>query len=372
MIASRREASGSPATAEVPGTPDASDAPEPPEPPDTAARTGDPGAGHDQDVDVEIRSGYRRFGGFSTRVLEAGPRPVERPAGRRFRRRSDERRRHAPRLVLLHGYCDSADTWRPVLTELARAGVAAIAVDLPGSGEASALRSGAMLPQLDVFTAAVVQDQSALGGVVLAGNSLGGTMALRAAQNPSLPLSGVASIAAPGLSDSWLVRGVARNPLARLATSLPVPVPRFLVRGIAEQVVPRLLYADSKQAAAEHVARFVELFPDFKATGERLEQATRLIAELDNAYELERITLPLLVVACGRDRLVNADAGHRLHSLVPHSRLLVREDWGHCPQLDDPHGLTEALHYFAGSALAERPPSGRRNTRAGLLSGAVG
>ncbi|GAA1243167.1 alpha/beta hydrolase [Prauserella halophila] len=370
MIASRREASVSPAAAEVPGNPDASDAPDSPEPPDIETRSGRPGAGSDQDI--EIRTGYRRFGGFSTRVLEAGPRPVERPAGRRFRKRSDERRRHVPRLVLLHGYCDSADTWRPVLTELARAGVAAIAVDLPGFGEASALRSGAMLPQLDVFTAAVAADQSALGGVVLAGNSLGGTMALRAAQNPSLPLSGVASIAAPGLSDSWLVRGLARNPLTRLATSLPVPVPRFLVRGIAEQVVPRLLYADSSKAAAEHVDRFVDLFPDLPATGERLEQAARLLTELDDAYELERITLPLLAVACGRDRLVNANSGKRLHSLVPHSRLLVREDWGHCPQLDDPHGLAQALHYFAGSALAERPQSPSRNARTGILSGAAG
>lgn len=370
MIASRREASGSPAAAEGPGAPDTSDAPDSLEPPDTAARSENPGAGPDQDV--EIRSGYRRFGGFSTRVLEAGPRPVERPAGRRFRRRSDERRRDSARLVLLHGYCDSADTWRPVLTELARAGVAAIAVDLPGFGEASSLRPGAMLPQLDAFTAALVQDQSALGGVVLAGNSLGGTMALRAAQNASLPLSGVASIAAPGLSDSWLVRGLARHPLTRLATALPVPVPPFLVKTIAEQIVPRLLYADSKKAAAEHVNRFVELFPDFKTAGERREQAARLLAELDNAYELERITLPLLVVACGRDRLVNTDAGDRLHSLVPHSRLLAREDWGHCPQLDDPHGLTQSLHYFAGSALAERPPSARRNARSGVLSGAVG
>ncbi|MCR3718962.1 MULTISPECIES: alpha/beta fold hydrolase [Prauserella salsuginis group] len=370
MIASRREASGSPAAAGVPGIPDPDDAPDSLEPPDTAARSGHPGAGPEHDV--EIRTTYRRFGGFSTRVLEAGPRPVERPAGRRFRRRSDEQRRRTPRLVLLHGYCDSADTWRPALTELARAGVAAVAVDLPGFGEASALRSGAILPQLDVFTAAVIGDQSALGGVVVAGNSLGGTMALRAAQNPSLPLAGVASIAAPGLSDSWLVRGVARNPLTRLATSLPLPVPRFLVKSVAEQIVPRLLYADSGKAAAEHVARFVDLFPDFKTTGERLDQAARLITELDDAYELDRITLPLLVVACGRDRLVNADSGQRLHSLVPHSRLLVRQDWGHCPQLDDPRGLAQALHYFAGSALSERPRDEDRHTRGRSLSDAVG
>jgi len=352
MIASQREAS------------DSSDPEESPDQADTAG----PGP------DIEIRAGYRRFGGFSTRVLEAGPRPVERPAGRRFRKRSADRRRHQPRLVLLHGYCDSADTWRPLLTELARAGVSAAAVDLPGFGDAAALRSGAILPQLDAFAAAVVQDQSALGGVVLVGNSLGGTTALRAAQNPELPLTGVASIAAPGLSDSWLMRGLARNPLARrLASALPVPVPRFLVRTVAQQVVPRLLYADSRNAAAEHVARFVNLFPDFRSTTDRLDQAGRLLTELDEAYELERIALPLLVVACGKDRLVNASSGERLHSLVPHSRLLVREDWGHCPQLDDPRGLAQALHYFATSAMAAQGADGRRRSaRPAALAGAVG
>jgi pimeloyl-ACP methyl ester carboxylesterase len=40
-----------------------------------------------------------------------------------------------PTVLLLHGFGDSADTWRPVLTLLAEAGQAAIAVDLPGFGK---------------------------------------------------------------------------------------------------------------------------------------------------------------------------------------------------------------------------------------------
>src|ERR671931_31971 len=37
-----------------------------------------------------------------------------------------------PGLILLHGWGDSADTWRPLLARLARLGRRAIAVDLPG------------------------------------------------------------------------------------------------------------------------------------------------------------------------------------------------------------------------------------------------
>ena len=62
-----------------------------------------------------------------------------------------------PGLVLLHGWGDSADTWRPLLAELGARDRRAIAVDLPGFGHASPLGSGAILPQLDAFAGALVE-----------------------------------------------------------------------------------------------------------------------------------------------------------------------------------------------------------------------
>jgi pimeloyl-ACP methyl ester carboxylesterase len=278
-----------------------------------------------------VRVGYRSYAGVRTRVLEVGPR---------------RRTRGAQRLVLLHGYCDSADTWRPVLAELAEAGISAIAVDLPGFGSADPLRPGPMLPQLDLFVDAILEEQTKHGKVVLAGNSLGGTMSLRAGYTSRHPIAGIVSITAPGFVDSWLIRAVGTCPL-RFWASLPLPVPRFVVRSVAAYVVPRLLYADHGVAAAEHVRRFTSLFPDYRSATNRLDQARQLVEELAEAYEgLDRIQVPLLVVACGRDRLVSAAAGRRLHSLVPHSRLVVRDEWGHCPQLDDPSAMAELLGYF--------------------------
>lgn len=302
-----------------------------------------------------VRTSHRRFAGVRTRVLEAGPAQ----AG------GDGR---APRLVLLHGYCDSADTFSDVLEELDRAGRGAVAVDLCGFGSADALRQGPILPQLDAFVAGLVREQSMLGPVVLVGNSLGGTLALRAAQQAATPVAGIVSIAAPGLADSWLVRTLARYPLPlRLYHSLPVPVPGMLVRGVAERVIPRLLYADRHAAAPEHVQRFTELFVSHRRTTARLEQARQLLDELEAAYQPELIQLPLLIVACGKDRLVSAAAGRQLHALVPHSRLLVRQDWGHCPQLDDPGTVAELLTSFAASvrqADQDRPAPARRRKRA--------
>ena len=53
---------------------------------------------------------------------------------------------NGPGIVLLHGWSDSADTWRPLLAQLGSRGRRAIAVDLPGFGEATRLHDGAVLP----------------------------------------------------------------------------------------------------------------------------------------------------------------------------------------------------------------------------------
>lgn len=288
-----------------------------------------------------MRERTRTFAKVRTRMLEVGQRPRRgEPAGVRY--------------VLLHGYCDSADTWRNLLGQMAAAGDTAVAVDLPGFGNAEALRPDEpILPQLDTFVAAVVRDQARYGDVVLVGNSLGGTVSLRAAQNDRLPIAGVTSIAAPGFSDTWLVRTVRRYPLPlRAYASLPLPIPNRLVRAVADNVVPYLLYATPRSRDDAEVRRFLDLFATYRSTAERLQQARALVAELDDCYELERITAPLLVVACGKDRLVRADAGQLLHTLVPHSRLFVRSMWGHCPQLDHAPEIHRLLSLFASGSGA--------------------
>src|SRR5690349_10212661 len=106
-----------------------------------------------------------------------------------------------PPLLLLHGYADSADTWRRTLERLKRADRRALALDMPGFGAADELGPGPILPQLDAFAAAAVELLAEESGedVVVVGNSLGGCVALRAGERRDLPLAGIVPVAPAGL-----------------------------------------------------------------------------------------------------------------------------------------------------------------------------
>jgi pimeloyl-ACP methyl ester carboxylesterase len=138
-----------------------------------------------------------------------------------------------PGIVLLHGWGDSADTWRPLLDELARCGRRAIAVDLPGFGQATRLAPGAILPQLDDFALALVHQWGGGERVVIAGNSLGGCVALRLAEQAhQLPLAGIVPVAPDGLADPGWFDVVERDPIIRALLDIPIPVPGALVRSL--------------------------------------------------------------------------------------------------------------------------------------------
>src|SRR5438552_12263109 len=149
-----------------------------------------------------------------------------------------------PAVVLLHGFADSADTWRYLLDRLARAERRAVAVDLPGFATAQALRDGPVLPQLDRFVAALVRDFAQDADVVVAGNSLGGSLALRAGETPGQRLVGVAPIAPAGLGMARWFALIERDPILRRLLAVPVPLPERVVREAVARVYRVLAFAD--------------------------------------------------------------------------------------------------------------------------------
>jgi pimeloyl-ACP methyl ester carboxylesterase len=236
------------------------------------------------------------------------------------RTRALELKGDGPGIVLLHGWGGSADTWRPLLAELGLRDRRALAVDLPGFGDASPLAPGPILPQLDAFVAALVQDWGAGEPVVLAGNSLGGAVALRlAGQGSYLPLAGIVPVAPTGLEMPGWFDLVERDPIIRRLLQIPVPVPGALIRTLVGGIDRR--------------------------------PGRQLIPELVEApFDLTGVDCPVLLVWGSRDRMVPHTGSREVLDALPGTRVELIEGCGHCPQLEATDRLLELLLDFAAPA----------------------
>lgn len=252
-----------------------------------------------------------------------------------------------PPLLLLHGYSDSADTWRFTLDALARRDRRAVAVDLPGFATATPLRDGPVLPQLDRFCTALVRHFAPRGGAIVAGNSLGGCMALRLAEQARLRLAGVVPVAPAGLDMARWMTIIEREPLVRALLSTPLPVPRPLLHAIVAQVYRRVAFHRPERIDEWVVRTFCSHFADRATTARFLATGRRLYPELRDPFRLERISCPVLVVWGERDRMVYASGARRVVEAVPCARAEIIEDCGHCPQLEAPDRFAELLLGFA-------------------------
>ena len=257
-----------------------------------------------------------------------------------------------PAVLLLHGFGDSADTWRPVLAQLREAGQAAIAVDLPGFGQAAALDAGELLPQLDRFVVAAVRAHAGTTGVVVVGNSLGGAAVVRAARNRDLPVRAVMALGIAGIA--W--RGPTAS-LGALTAALRIlsamPIPGLAHRAVLRWSLSRLLYGDRSAIDREVVARFVDNYPSASATYRSVRLGAMFKAELDRTGHHGGIRSPLVVLHGARDSLVPVSASRILHEANPGSRLIVIETAGHCPQLDAPAIVAYHARQLAVSSTAE-------------------
>ena len=254
----------------------------------------------------------------------------------------------SPGIVLLHGWRDSADTWRPLLAQLGARGRRAIAVDLPGFGEAARLHDGAVLPQLDAFAADLVETWAAREPVVVAGTSLGGCVALRLAEHPgNVRLAGVVPVAPDGLElPSWF-DPIEEDPIVRRLLSIPVPVPGVLVRRARSSAYRQFSFqdpAETQKAVVDAFSRDGETRADLAAL---LGNGRELAPELSHApFDLVGIRCPVLLVWGAHDRMLpHSDARIALGSL-PTTQVELIEGAGKRPQLEATGRLLELLLPF--------------------------
>jgi pimeloyl-ACP methyl ester carboxylesterase len=275
-----------------------------------------------------------RFAGYETRALELEG--------------------DGPPVLLLHGFADSADTWRATLDHLARTGRRALAVDLPGFGAASRLRPGPVLPQLDAFAAAAASSLAEEAGEapVVAGNSLGGCVSLRLGERADLELAGIVPVAPAGLDHPGWFRIIESAPVVRALLVSPLPLPERVVRGAVGVAYRQLAFARPAAATPQAVAAFTSHHRDRRAVARYLDTGRRLLEELRFPFRLEDVRCPVLLVWGEQDRMVPSRGSRRILAALPETAYELFERCGHCPQLEAPDRFARLLLDFATAPSA--------------------
>ena len=243
-----------------------------------------------------------------------------------------DRRGSGPPLLLLHPLGADRHVWAPVVDRLARERDV-VCVDLPGFGGSAPLEGDSSPAAL---AGAVAEFADALGlgsGVHVAGNSLGGWVALE------LALAGnarsVTAIAPAGL---WPQPLTPRRGTARAVARALMPLMPTLVRSAAgRRVALAATVGDAGRVPAADALRLVRSYAMAPGFGE-----VNAAMRAGRFQGLERIRVPVTLGWCELDRLVAKPA--HLPSTV---RSVDLAGCGHVPMWDAPDKVTNLL--LAGS-----------------------
>src|SRR5215469_710597 len=238
----------------------------------------------------------------------------------------------APVLVLIHGSNASLLTWEPWAARLSDA-FRVVSIDMPGHGLTGAVPSGDYSEQAMTEVVAQVADRLSLTRFAIAGNSMGGGVAARFAEEYPQRVSQLILVDAVGMpvhagEHVPLVFRLARIPVLNL--SLLYVTPRaFVVEGLDDAIVRKAVIDD----------RMIDSYWDFaRMQGTREATLRRFQAPQDNFVErnVGRLVVPTLILWGEEDRLVPVEAGKRYARAIRGSRLVIYPATGHLPQEEVP------------------------------------
>ncbi|MDP9008442.1 MAG: alpha/beta hydrolase [Pseudomonadota bacterium] len=244
-------------------------------------------------------------------------------------------------IILIHGMSASLHTWEGWVRAL-RESHRVVSFDLPGFGLTGPSPTGDYSSEANVRFVRALMDRLDIQRAVLAGNSLGGNIALESAY------------AFPERVEKLVLVDSGGYPTA--STSVPIgfriariPVlNRFmesmLPRGFIESSV-HSVYGDPAKVTPALVDRYFDLTlreGNRKALVRRFEQTDFG----GNAGMIATLKMPTLIIWGGRDHLIPLDSAARFHRDIVGSQLVVFDDLGHVPQEEDPVRSVAAVVKF--------------------------
>jgi pimeloyl-ACP methyl ester carboxylesterase len=240
----------------------------------------------------------------------------------------DRGERSAPALVLIHGSNASLFTWEPWVARLDDT-FRVVTIDMQGHGLTGAVPSRDYSQQAMVALVSEVADRLGLTRFAIGGNSMGGAVAARFAEEYPERVTQLILVDAGGMP----TRQGDRIPLAFRIARVPVlnqimlyVTPRALVvEGLNDAIVRKAIIND---AMIDRYWDFARMEGTREATLERFnEPADNYIAE-----HAGRITMPTLILWGEEDHLVPVEAAHSYARAIRGAKLIVYPATGHLPQ----------------------------------------
>jgi pimeloyl-ACP methyl ester carboxylesterase len=247
----------------------------------------------------------------------------ETSAGRLF---AAQRGKQGPMLLYIHGAGGSHEHWGYQMQGLA-AVARQYAVDLPGHGRSP----GSGLADVAAYAALIPALLTSIGAeqVLLAGHSMGGTIALQAALNYPAQVAG----------------------LILVGSSARMPVAPTLLEGLADDPQPAIEFFTQNlygpQAPPDMVAATAEAYRQIDAA--LLRNDLLACNAFDVRRHLGRIHCPVLVLCGEADRMTPLKFSVSLSESLPNARLHSIPTAGHMLMLEAAAPVNAAMREFISS-----------------------